>query len=77
MAEKTKQKTSKPVKRYYAYDGRATLVWRGVEIEIMIESYDVEKPPQFDVTTLGNDESRSSIPGILKNAKFTLKGYLL
>lgn len=77
MAEKTKRKTSKPVKKDYAHDGRAILFWHGMNIEIMVESYDVEKPPQFDVTTLGNDESRSSVPGILKNAKFTLKGHLL
>lgn len=77
MAEKIKRKTHKPVKKYYAYDGRATLVWRGVEIEIMVESYDVEPPPQFDVTTLENDACHSSVPGILKNAKFTLKGHLL
>lgn len=77
MAKKTKQKTSKPIKKDYTHDGRAILVWHGMNIEIMVESYDVEKPPQFDVTPLGNDESRTSVPGILKNAKFTLKGYLL
>lgn len=77
MAEKVKRKTSKPIKKDYAHDGRAILVWHGVEIEIMVESYDVEPPPQFDVTTLENDVSCSSVQGILKNAKFTLKGYLL
>jgi hypothetical protein len=77
MAEKTKRKTSKPVKKDYAHDGKATLVWHGVEIEIMVESYDVEPPPQFDVTTLENDACHSSVSGILNNAKFTLKGYLL
>ena len=77
MAKKTKQKTSKPIKKDYAHDGRAILVWHGMNIEIMVESYDVEQPPQFDVTPLGNDESRTSVPGILNNAKFTLKGYLL
>ena len=77
MAKKNKQKTSKPIKKDYAHDGRAILVWHGMNIEIMVESYEVEKPPQFDVTTLGNDESRANVPGILNNAKFTLKGYLL
>ena len=77
MAKKIKQKTSKPIKKDYAHDGRAILFWHGMNIEIMVESYDVEPPPQFDVTPLGNDESRSSVPGILKNAMFTLKGYLL
>lgn len=77
MAEKIKRKTSKPIKKDYAHDGRATLVWHGMDIEIMVESYDVEPVPQFDVTTLENDMYRSSVPGILNNAKFTLKGYLL
>lgn len=73
-----KQKTSKPIKKDYARDGRATLVWHGMDIEIMVESYDVEPVvPQFDVTTLEDDRHRSSVPGILNNAKFTLKGYLL
>ena len=77
MAEKNKRKTSKPIKKDYAHDGRAILFWHGTEIEIMVESYDVEPPPQFDVTTLENDVYRSSVSGILKNAKFTLKGHLL
>lgn len=77
MAEKTKRKTSKPIKKDYAHDGRAILVWHGMNIEIMVESYDVEPPPQFDVTTLENNACHSSVSGILKNAKFTLKGHLL
>lgn len=77
MAEKNKRKISKPIKKDYAHDGRAILFWHGMDIEIMIESFDVEQPPSFDATTLGNDLHRSSVSGILNNAKFTLKGYLL
>jgi hypothetical protein len=78
MAKKIKQKTSKPIKKDYAHDGRAILVWHGMNIEIMVESYEVDAPPSyFDVTTLENGAFRSSVSGILNNAKFTLKGYLL
>jgi hypothetical protein len=76
MAEKIKQKTSKPIEKDYAHNGRAILFWHGMNIEIMVESYEVEQPPQFDVTT-ADDMCRSSVSGILNNAKFTLKGYLL
>jgi hypothetical protein len=76
MAKKVKQKVSEPIKKDYAHDGRAILIWHGMNIEIMVESYDVEQPPSFDVTT-ADDMCRSSVSGILNNAKFTLKGYLL
>lgn len=78
MAEKIERKTSKPIKKDYAHDGRAILVWHGMNIEIMVESYEVDAPPSFfDVTTLESGGLRPSVSGILNNAKFTLKGYLL